>query len=316
MESTKPKSKVFPVTRFVDALPASLIPQLAPPGPAKRLIFIGDVHGMRAALERLLEKVRFDREKGDHLVFVGDLVNKGPDSPGVIDLAMELGASAVRGNHDNAVLDAAGAARLRNGEWLSEAASQANNTVEAMPPASSSVAQEQAANSTPTPAAHSEVTIKTASELSARHLEWIAALPLILRIDLPAHRSSSLASIIVTHAGLVPGVPLDQQDPHAVMHMRSIVTKDGVLEAAEGAGEESWAAVWERAQEEVEESQRRMVIFGHDAKRKLQVRKYSVGLDSGSVYGNPLSALVLDGTGDDLVQYITQGEAVQPSHDL
>jgi hypothetical protein len=36
----------------------------------------------------------------DHIVFLGDLVSKGPHSLKVVKLAMELGASAVMGNHD------------------------------------------------------------------------------------------------------------------------------------------------------------------------------------------------------------------------
>lgn len=311
MDSTKPKSRVFPVTRLVDDLPPSLVPQLPSQGSAnssssatKRLIFVGDVHGMRDALERLLDKVKFNRAVGDHLVLVGDMVNKGNDSPGVIDLAMELGASAVRGNHDNAVLDAASVARFRNGEWLSEPATPAD-PVEATSPASPSAALEKA---------HSDTTIKTAAALSARQLQWLSSLPMILRIDLQAQQnSSSLAKIIVVHAGLVPGVPLDQQDPHAVMHMRSLVTENGVFVAAEDYGEEGWAAAWERAQEDLGESQRSLVVFGHDARRGLQMRKYSVGLDSGSVYGNQLSALVLSCTQGGLAQDVTQVETVQPA---
>jgi fructose-1,6-bisphosphatase len=36
----------------------------------------------------------------DRLLPIGDMVNKGPDSPGVIDLLMELKAEPVLGNHD------------------------------------------------------------------------------------------------------------------------------------------------------------------------------------------------------------------------
>ncbi|KAM3448890.1 hypothetical protein NHJ6243_010054 [Beauveria neobassiana] len=316
MVPTKPKSRVFPITRFVDDLPASLVPQPPSQGPssvslrgAKRLIFVGDVHGMREALDRLLDEVKFDREMGDHLVFVGDLVNKGNDNPGVIDLAMQLGASAVRGNHDNAVLDAASIVRFRNGQWLSEPCTQAH-PVEATPLALPSVALEQASSSASESAPHSDTTIKTAATLSTRQLQWLSSLPLILRIHLQSQHSSALARIIVVHAGLVPGVPLDQQDPHTVMHMRSLVTENGVFEAAEDDGEEEWAAVWERTQEGLEEPQRSMVIFGHDAKRRLQLRKYSVGLDSGSVYGNQLSALVLNSTENGLVQNVIQVETV------
>lgn len=317
MEPTKPKHRVFPIARFVDDLPASSIPQLSAGSPtgqagaAKRLVFVGDVHGMRKPLERLLEKVQFERANGDHLVFVGDMINKGTDNPGVIDLAIRLGASAVRGNHDNAVLDAASRTRFKDGRWLSEPAAAQETPLEATSPAlpvdSGAGTSENAPEPKPKP--HSEVTVKTAATLSTTQLEWLASLPFILRINLPPHPGSSLASIIVVHAGLVPGVPLDEQDPYGVMHMRSLTAESGCFKAAEDSGGQGWAAAWERAQEELEESRRRTVIFGHDALRRLQVRRYSIGLDSGCVYGNQLSALVLRVTEGGFAHEIVHVEA-------
>jgi predicted phosphodiesterase len=71
-------------------------------GHQPQTIIIGDVHGCLAELDALLRKVRYTR--GDRLVLVGDLVAKGPDSAGVVARARELGALAVRGNHDERVL--------------------------------------------------------------------------------------------------------------------------------------------------------------------------------------------------------------------
>jgi bis(5'-nucleosyl)-tetraphosphatase (symmetrical) len=64
-----------------------------------RRIFVGDVQGCRAELERLLEAVRFDPAH-DQLQPVGDLVNRGPDSLGTLRLVRSLGAGGVLGNHD------------------------------------------------------------------------------------------------------------------------------------------------------------------------------------------------------------------------
>ncbi len=65
---------------------------------------IGDVHGMRIALEALLEAIAA-RDPSPRLMFTGDYVNRGPDSRGVIDLLLTLpAASFVRGNHDD-ILD-------------------------------------------------------------------------------------------------------------------------------------------------------------------------------------------------------------------
>ncbi|PIU78067.1 MAG: metallophosphatase [Nitrospirae bacterium CG06_land_8_20_14_3_00_70_43] len=72
-----------------------------PPAPpaAGRRIFVGDVQGCRDELVALLERCAF-RARRDQLCLVGDLVNKGPDSDGVVALARRLDALAVLGNHD------------------------------------------------------------------------------------------------------------------------------------------------------------------------------------------------------------------------
>lgn len=44
-----------------------------------RLIIVGDVHGCAAELQQLLQQVQYTQEQ-DNLIFVGDLVNKGPRS--------------------------------------------------------------------------------------------------------------------------------------------------------------------------------------------------------------------------------------------
>jgi len=78
---------------------------------------IGDVHGCRAELETLLEKLGYDlirdasgrptgavHPAGRTAVFVGDLVDRGPDSPGVLRLVMGMVAAGtalcVPGNHE------------------------------------------------------------------------------------------------------------------------------------------------------------------------------------------------------------------------
>jgi len=63
-----------------------------------RVIAIGDVHGCLDELQMLLR--RCDYRPGDLVVFLGDLVSKGPDSLSVVQMAREIGAIGVRGNHD------------------------------------------------------------------------------------------------------------------------------------------------------------------------------------------------------------------------
>jgi len=64
-----------------------------------RRIFVGDIQGCLEPLQRLLAAVAF-KKGSDRLLPVGDLVNKGPDSDGVLRLCRELGAEPVLGNHD------------------------------------------------------------------------------------------------------------------------------------------------------------------------------------------------------------------------
>lgn len=60
----------------------------------------GDIQGCHRELCNLLDKVKYD-SASDELWFVGDMINRGPDNAGVLDLIMSLpNVKCVLGNHD------------------------------------------------------------------------------------------------------------------------------------------------------------------------------------------------------------------------
>ena len=201
-----------------------------------RTIFIGDVHGCVHELEDLLDAAAYT--SSDRVVLAGDLVAKGPDSRGVLALVRKLGASAVRGNHDHAVL-----------RWRD-------------------VIQQQIV---PERITHH---FQVARQLSAEDWSVLIALPLFLRV--PEHNA------IVVHGGVVPGIPLEQQEPDMLMNMRTL-RPDGTGSRRPEEGD-LWGSRWPGPE---------LVIFGHHAMAGLQQHKSALGLDTGCVYGGRLTAYVM-----------------------
>ncbi len=102
---------------------------------------IGDVHGCRVELEALLQRLgyRLQRDEagrpvdashpaGRTAVFVGDLVDRGPDSPGVLRLVMGMvsggHALAVPGNHENKLVRALDGKQVQVSHGLAETLAQ------------------------------------------------------------------------------------------------------------------------------------------------------------------------------------------------
>jgi diadenosine tetraphosphatase ApaH/serine/threonine PP2A family protein phosphatase len=110
-------------------------------------------------------------------------------------------------------------------------------------------------------------------ELGDEDFATLESLPLSL--DVPEH------SIRVVHAGVLPGKAFAEQDPWTLAHIRS-VTKAGLASAEFGAS--SWAAAYDEEPH---------IVFGHDARRGLQMHAHATGLDTACVYGGELTALVV-----------------------
>lgn len=72
-----------------------------------RTIAIGDIHGCSMALSALLDRIRL--QSTDRLVFLGDYVDRGPDSRGVLDIILTLrqicDVVTLLGNHEMMLID-------------------------------------------------------------------------------------------------------------------------------------------------------------------------------------------------------------------
>lgn len=120
--------KLAPSHRDGPQLPCKVsgMPRLIQALPNGALDLIGDVHGELEALLRLLHRLGVDVERARaprHLVFVGDLIDRGPDSVGVVEVVerlMQAGvASVVAGNHELNLL--AGERKEGNGWFWGDA---------------------------------------------------------------------------------------------------------------------------------------------------------------------------------------------------
>lgn len=92
----------------------------------------------------------------------------------------------------------------------------------------------------------------------------------------------------LVHAGLQPEKPLSDQEPDHMVRMRNIA-EDGTPTYLRDVGT-AWVDKWA-------EAGRSRVIFGHDAMRRLQQGPNYLGLDTGLVYGNKLTALIREPNG-------------------
>lgn len=110
--------------------------------------------------------------------------------------------------------------------------------------------------------------------LKRRHFERLEALPLVL--PLPDHGAA------VVHAGVDPSLGPAKSAPDTLITARSVDEEGRVTHKLAGA---PWASRWRGPEH---------LVFGHDARRGLQLEPFATGLDTGCVYGRHLSALVLD----------------------
>jgi len=63
-----------------------------------RTIFIGDVHGCLTELKKMIDKIK--PTKGERIILLGDLINRGPDPVGVVRYVYENQFECLMGNHE------------------------------------------------------------------------------------------------------------------------------------------------------------------------------------------------------------------------
>jgi hypothetical protein len=99
--------------------------------------------------------------------------------------------------------------------------------------------------------------------------------------ELPLYLDLADHDLRVVHAGVVPDVPITDQDPWVLTNLRSF--------DADGKPSSQWSpTTWA-----VRYHERPHVVFGHDARSRLQLHPCATGIDTGCVYGGELTALVL-----------------------
>jgi serine/threonine protein phosphatase 1 len=221
---------------------------------------IGDIHGHIGLLKAAHDLIAEDMAAHGpgQIVHVGDLVDRGPDSRGVIDHLMQGAARGedwvvLKGNHDRMF------SRFLNNPDEQEPGLRADlgwlHPKLGGPATLASYGVKKAADR-PIPKVHADAI----AAVPQAHRDYLSGLPAM-------HRAGDC---VFVHAGIRPGVPLDQQTETDLVWIRDIflveVTSFGPL-----------------------------VVHGHTAIDQATHYGNRINLDSGAAYGGPLSAVVIEG---------------------
>ena len=218
----------------------------------------GDVHGCARELEELIAKI--DLGPDDELISVGDLFHRGPDPIGVMEILREVDAHFVLGNHERKVLERCGLAPRR---WDGSDRPPLRREFEGLEPGDLRGDGGSLCHVEP-----------DRCEELLEYLQGHSGYSLG-RSDLESSHSRGVEWRVV-HAGLLPGVPLEETPIDALTYLRKLPGRRGRW----------WYEAWEGPE---------LVLFGHT--RSSVPRAWHVGgelvalgLDTGCVYGGSLSA--------------------------
>lgn len=166
---------------------------MQPPAVQPQVIYaVGDIHGRLDLLNRALAAVETHARRRPHkLIFLGDYIDRGPESRGVIERLMALQkagrAVCLKGNHEDLMIKALEQPRSANERrWLDNGGRQTL--------VSYGVADGQDANLI----------------VPREHIRWMSGLPL----------TTTDGKRIFVHAGLAPKVPFHRQTEEACLWIR------------------------------------------------------------------------------------------------
>ncbi|MEZ4600764.1 MAG: metallophosphoesterase family protein [Syntrophotaleaceae bacterium] len=237
-----------------------------------RLLAIGDIHGSSEKLETLIGKI--DPRRDDQLVFLGDYIDRGPNSCEVIEFLVNFQENfpktvCLRGNHEWLMLDALWEAGIDTGTPLLNSCSSLWHRETAWMPTS------EDKNILLWLHNHGYATLKSYGIFLKRDHKG-------LRLDdyrrafepIPAKHIEFLAStqlcyekgdFLFVHAGVNASKSLEEQDPYHLLWSRE--------------GFWQYCAGWNRC-----------VVHGHTPVSSPQISKFEIALDTGAVAGGELTA--------------------------
>ncbi len=228
-------------------------PQPQPPEPEGPLVAIGDIPGCHSQFRDLLETIG-DWLDDAHLVLLGDLVDRGPDSAAVIDLAMQLSAdrpsdvTVLMGNHERMMLDFL-AGLDPAGRWLQHGGAQTLASFGIEPPRGRDLSAPETLEALAGPARQA---------VGADRIAWLEARPLF-------HLSGD---VVAVHAAWSTQRSANRQDPYLLI----------------------WGHpdFYRRPRRDLP-----WVVHGHVVTRPARTEGTRIAVDSGAYLGGGLSAVRL-----------------------
>jgi bis(5'-nucleosyl)-tetraphosphatase (symmetrical) len=250
---------------------------------------IGDVQGCYRELRELLAQLKFSSDR-DQLWFVGDLVNRGPQSLEVLRFvhALRDNAITVLGNHDLHLLALAfGSHRKRKSDTLDDIFTAPDRDDLLGWLLSRPLAHHERGDLMVHAGLVPQWTVATALALAREVEVALSTEPRALFENMYGDEPTGWSDMLVGMERLRFAIN--------VLTRLRVCTKDGEVDLkAKGKPPEGPSRLQPWFDIETRQSAGTRVVFGHWSALGLLVRRKIVGLDSGCVWGGALTAFDLD----------------------